>query len=73
MMSTGGFVISRKWGFIEIKTLKNWMKAARVARRDDQLEPGFHLETWANGNVDGGSSAVRSVRYSVEDGVRSCV
>ena len=27
------------------------------------------LEQWANGNVDGGPSAVRSVRYSVEDGV----
>ena len=67
MMSTGGFVISRKWGFVEIKTLKNWMKAARVVPRDDQ--PGVHLETWANGNVDGGSSAVRSVRHSVEDGV----
>jgi hypothetical protein len=38
---------------------------ARVPRDD---KPGFHLE-WANGNVDGGPSAVRSVRYSVEDGV----
>ena len=39
-MNPGGFVISRKWGFIEIKILKNWMKA-RVPRDD---KPGFHLE-----------------------------
>ena len=39
-MNTGGFVTSRKWGFIEIKILKNWMKA-RVPRDD---KPGFHLE-----------------------------
>ena len=39
-MNTGGFVTSRKCGFIEIKILKNWMKA-RVPRDD---KPGFHLE-----------------------------
>ena len=39
-MNPGGFVTSRKWGFIEIKMLKNWMKA-RVPRDD---KPGFHLE-----------------------------
>jgi hypothetical protein len=39
-MKSGGFVTSRKWGFIEIKMLKNWMKA-RVPRDD---KPGFHLE-----------------------------
>ncbi len=39
-MNTGGFVTSRKWGFIEIKILKNWMKAR--APRDGK--PGFHLE-----------------------------
>ena len=39
-MNPGGFVTSRKWGFIEIKILKNWMKA-RVPRDD---KPGFHLE-----------------------------
>ena len=39
-MNTGGFVTSRKWGFIEIKILKNRMKA-RVPRDD---KPGFHLE-----------------------------
>ena len=27
IMNTGGFVTSRKWGFIEIKILKNRMKA----------------------------------------------
>ena len=40
IMNTGGFVTSRKWGFIEIKILKNWMKAKVHVPR----EPGFHLE-----------------------------
>jgi hypothetical protein len=40
-MNTGGFVTSRKWGFIEIKILKNWMKA-RVPRDDPGMtNPGF--------------------------------
>jgi hypothetical protein len=35
-MNPGGFVTSRKWGFIEIKILKNWMKA-RVSRDDNDV------------------------------------
>jgi hypothetical protein len=69
MLNTGGFVTSRKWAFIEIQPLKNWMKA-RVPRVAEQ--PGFRLvSNGTSGNVDAGSSAERSVCYSVEDGVVS--